>query len=89
MSQLTYEFGAINISSPIVILPTIVAFMPIQTSLPMVGAPFRVPLLDWPIVAPLWILIFLPNVASGLIVMQKGCPIYRPGPILHLGDISR
>lgn len=89
ISQLTYEFGAINTLSPIVILPTNVAFIPIQTSLPIVGTPFRVPLLDWPIVAPLWMLMFLPNCAFGLMVMQKGCPKYNPGPILHLGDISR
>ena len=38
-SQLTYLFGAIKTSSLIFILPTIVAFIPIQTSLPITGVP--------------------------------------------------
>lgn len=41
--QLTYELGAINTSSPITILPTTVALIPIHTSSPIIGAPLPFP----------------------------------------------
>lgn len=58
MSVLTNELGAIITSSPIVIFPTTTAPTPIHTLLPIMGVPFRFPLLSCPIVTPLCILQF-------------------------------
>ena len=73
-SQFTKVLGAINTSSPIWICPIIVALTPIQTSLPMMGAPFLLPRFSCPIVTPLWILQLQPMIASELIVIQYTCP---------------
>lgn len=40
---MTYVFGAINTSSPTVMLPTMVELMPIHTESPIVGVPLRFP----------------------------------------------
>ena len=38
-------------------------------------------------VTPVAILMFLPSLASGLIIIRPRCPIYKPSPILVLAGI--
>ncbi len=65
-----------------VIFPTIAAFIPIQTLLPIVGTPLRLPLFVCPITTPLCILQLHPIFALGLIVILYACPKYKPPPNL-------
>ena len=81
-SKLTKVLGAINTSSPIVTLPTTVEFALIHTRLPIVGTPFRFPLISLPIVTPCVINISLPNFVSPLITIRPQCPIINPFPKL-------
>ena len=62
--------------------PTITAFVPIHTSLPIVGEPSLFPRFSLPMVTPVAILTFLPITASGFIISLPKCPIYKPSPIL-------
>lgn len=87
-SQFTYEFGAIKISLPTWVDPTIVAFTPIHTLSPITGVPLRFPRFSCPIVTPLCRFIFLPKTAFRLVVMQYAWPKYNPAPIWVSASIS-
>ena len=82
-------FGAIKTSFPIEIFPTIVALTPIQTSLPIVGAPFLTPLFSCPIVTPLCILQFFSYFAMWININTKWMTkICSPASIFESTDIS-
>lgn len=62
-SKLTNAPGAISASSPTRMLPTTIAYVPIHTRSPIVGAPFLLPRLSGPMVAPRAMLTLLPITA--------------------------
>ena len=74
-SKFTKLKGAIKTSDPIVIFPTITAFVPIQQLSPIVGAPALFPRFSCPIVTPVAILLFFPITAFGLIIIRPECPM--------------
>ena len=65
-SQFTYEFGAISTSSPIVTFPTMQAFIPIHTLLPILGTPLLPPPISLTDENSFMDIAIIPNYCSGI-----------------------
>lgn len=88
-SKSTIAPAAMRELLPILTFPSTLLFGIMATPSPSVGAPARFPVLTPPIVAPLYSMQFLPNRASELTTMSKGCISTTPRNLfkVHLNSI--